>query len=94
MSSMQRLRPTHEAVVEAKLDIYVALCEIQNGASADQRWAAYLEAVGLYIVRRLSKSELEVAVTQTLGYENVRKHNTLLLALLADVRINFFNLIV
>mmetsp|Transcript_3121 Transcript_3121/g.10324 ORF Transcript_3121/g.10324 Transcript_3121/m.10324 type:complete len:152 (-) Transcript_3121:606-1061(-) len=47
---------------------------------------AYREALGMYVCRRLSKSELDTVVLRALGSENIRKHNTLLLALLSDVR--------
>lgn len=39
----------------------------------------------MYVSRRLSKRELEKVVYRVLGVENIRKHNKLLLALLADV---------
>lgn len=39
----------------------------------------------MYVSRRLSKKELEKVVYRVLGVENIRKHNTLLLSLLADV---------
>mmetsp|Transcript_3119 Transcript_3119/g.10305 ORF Transcript_3119/g.10305 Transcript_3119/m.10305 type:complete len:310 (-) Transcript_3119:91-1020(-) len=45
---------------------------------------AYREALGMYVCRRLSKSELDTVVLRALGSENIRKHNTLLLALLSD----------
>ena len=40
----------------------------------------------MYVCRRLSKAELDTIVLRALGAENIRKHNALLLALLADVR--------
>lgn len=39
----------------------------------------------MYVSRRLSKRELDKVVVRVLGVGNIRKHNTLLLALLADV---------
>lgn len=72
-------------VVNAKAEIYAAMCATtEHRLSADKRWAAYIEALGMYISRRLSKRELDKVVCRVLGIDNLRKHNALLLALLAD----------
>ncbi|KAJ8602367.1 hypothetical protein CTAYLR_004205 [Chrysophaeum taylorii] len=70
-------------VMNAKADIYLSMCEA-DGLSADKRWAAYQEALGMYVSRRLSKRELDTVVLRVIGVDNIRKHNALLLALLAD----------
>lgn len=70
---------------KAKAEIYAAMCATtKHRLSADKRWAAYVEALGMYMSRRLSKRELDKIVTRVLGVQNLRKHNALLLALLAD----------
>ncbi|KAJ1461347.1 hypothetical protein M885DRAFT_507276 [Pelagophyceae sp. CCMP2097] len=62
----------------------MAMCEAQHELGPDKRWAAYREALTLYIARRLSKRKLDSVVLRTVGLENVRRHNDLILALLRD----------
>ena len=74
-----------DPIRQAKEAIYMALCEMETTSlSAEKRWAAYHEALGMYVCRRLSKSELDIVVVRALGPSNIRKHNALVLALLSD----------